>query len=104
MPHPGSSDYAVQHRYGESAVAARRIVKLINVYTFRVYMMIEAEVKQWGNSYGIRFSKKIAKQLKIEPGEKFWMEIKNDYYTVDRFFGICKGSRPFKRDPDDFHF
>ncbi len=67
-------------------------------------MIIEAEIKEWGNSYGIRIPKGLAKKAKLEKGDWLTLLIKKKEFGVGDGFGICRGAKPFKRDPaDDFH-
>ena len=64
--------------------------------------MLTVELKEWGNSYAIRISKKEAKALGIEKGDMVVVDVKeNKPRTIKEMFGCCKGSKPFVRDRDD---
>lgn len=72
------------------------------MYTHSVYtMMIDAEVKQWGNSYGIRIPKGLAEDLDIGLGDKVSLTVVKKAYRVEDFFGSWKGGKPFVREYDD---
>ncbi|MDD9952851.1 MAG: hypothetical protein OXR66_00780 [Candidatus Woesearchaeota archaeon] len=65
-------------------------------------LSLDTEIKSWGNSYGIRISKKLATKLGITKGDKVAFDLKK-LEDIDGF-GICKKSEPYERDKeDDFH-
>ena len=60
-------------------------------------MIIDLELKEWGNSYGIRISKEVAKQAGVKNGDTVSIDMikkKKDG------FGIFKGPI-FKRERQD---
>jgi len=70
------------------------------VYTYCVYMFVKADLKNWGNSYGIRISKKLADELQMKKGDTMILEVKRKIRQVEGF-GMFKGAKPFVRDSDD---
>lgn len=63
--------------------------------------MLTAELKEWGNSYAIRISKKEAKALGIEKGDMVVVDVKENKPSMRELFGKYKGTKPFVRDRDD---
>ena len=64
--------------------------------------MLTAELKEWGNSYAIRISKKEAKVLGIAKGDMVVVDVKErKIRSINELFGSCKGSKPFVRDRND---
>lgn len=62
--------------------------------------MFDVELKEWGNSYGIRISKAQARQLGLKKGDTMNVDlIKKDIRAEG--FGIFKGAPSFERDKDD---
>lgn len=70
---------------------------ILSVYT----MMIYTELKEWGNSYGIRVTKEQARRMKLREGEQVKVKVKKN--EIESAFGILKGKKlgPFERDHDD---
>jgi hypothetical protein len=66
--------------------------------------MLQAQLKQWGNSFGIRISKKEAAQLQLAPGDRVTVVIQRPSASG---FGMLKGvgktRKPFVREADDPH-
>lgn len=69
------------------------------VYILLVYMF-DVELKEWGNSYGIRISKTQAKQLGLKKGDTINVDLVKKDFSADGF-GIFKGAGPFERNPYD---
>ncbi len=64
--------------------------------------MLTAQVKEWGNSYAIRISKKEAKTMNIEKGDVVTIEVKEKKkHTLNELLGKYPGLKSFKRDRDD---
>lgn len=61
--------------------------------------MFDVEVKEWGNSYGLRISKKKAQQLGLKPGDKVNIDLVKK--TAIQGFGMFRGARPFQREKED---
>lgn len=61
-------------------------------------VIIEAELKQWGNSYGIRIPKSVAQKAGFEKGDKLRVPLEKKKYSVELMFGKWKGTAPFKRE------
>ncbi len=61
-----------------------------------------AEVKKWGNSFGILIKSEVSKKLGLKNGEK----VSVDIVPKKRFsaFGILKTKKSFERDHDDREF
>jgi hypothetical protein len=69
-------------------------------YILFVYTMIEirAELKQWGNSYGIRIPKSVAEKAGLKKGDVVSVPLKKETFAISDFFGICKGAESFERE------
>ncbi|MBR9700731.1 hypothetical protein GOV11_02600 [Candidatus Woesearchaeota archaeon] len=63
-------------------------------------MAIDTQLKEWGNSYGIRISKKTAQKLNLKRGDSLSVDIVRKGRTFTGF-GICKNATAFRRDHDD---
>ena len=63
-------------------------------------MGIDATVLEWGNSLGIRLSKKDAKRLNVHANEKVIVEIKHRDNPLTELFGFSKraGKKITKKD------
>lgn len=55
--------------------------------------MVEVEVKQWGNSFGIVIPMEQIRELGLEKGDKIDVDIIKKE-RIDSF-GIAKGAKPF---------
>jgi len=64
-------------------------------------MLLAAEIKEWGNSYGIRISKKAAEKAGLKPGDRVSVPIEKQPGDADALFGLWKGSAQFTREHDD---
>ncbi|MBN1385547.1 hypothetical protein JW968_01050 [Candidatus Woesearchaeota archaeon] len=64
-------------------------------------MEVKAQIKEWGNSYGIRISKSDVRKLGIVKGETVHLKISKNEYDIDQFIGICRGAKPFIREKED---
>lgn len=64
------------------------------VYTMLSENTLDVELKEWGNSYGIRIPRKVAKQLGFRKGDTIQVQLKK-MQEVDGF-GIFEGSEPFE--------
>ena len=62
--------------------------------------MFDTELKEWGNSYGIRITKRQAEQLGLKKGDIVNIDLVKKDPTADGF-GIFKGAGSFERDPYD---
>jgi len=60
---------------------------------------MDLELKKWGNSYGLRVSKKQAKRLGLQEGDKVEADLVRKTTAVG--FGMCRGAQPFVRERDD---
>lgn len=63
-------------------------------------MIIEAEIKEWGNSYGIRIPKREAEKAGLKPGDRIDVPLERRG-DIDRFFGLWRDIPSFERDRDD---
>lgn len=70
------------------------------MYTHLVYMLLDLEVKKWGNSYGLRLTKKAAKQLDINSGDVVNIDVVKKRRTTEGF-GMFKGAPSFEREDED---
>ena len=63
-------------------------------------MGIDATVLQWGNSLGIRLSKKDAERLNVRANEKVIVEIRHIKHPLKELFGFSKraGKKITKKD------
>jgi antitoxin component of MazEF toxin-antitoxin module len=59
---------------------------------------IRAELKQWGNSYGIRIPKSVAEKAGLKKGDVVSVPLKKETFAISDFFGICKGAESFERE------
>ena len=67
--------------------------------------VFKAKVREVGTSLGILIPKEVANEMKIKKGEEIRVGIlKPDTKLVEKYFGIDKGSKPFKRDHIDREF
>ena len=62
--------------------------------------MFDVELKEWGNSYGIRISKVQARRLGLKKGDTMNVDLVKKDPAADGF-GIFKGAPPFERDEYD---
>ncbi len=63
-------------------------------------MLLDVEVKKWGNSYGLRLTKRVAKQLELKNGDTVNIDIIKKLQTM-KGFGMFKGAAPYEKDPYD---
>ena len=61
-------------------------------------MTVEAELKEWGNSFAVIIPAEKVKEMKLRKGDKIEIDIVSKK-KVDAF-GICKGAKPFKEDKE----
>jgi len=59
---------------------------------------IQAELKQWGNSYGLRIPKSVAEKAGLTKGDSLVVSLKKKRYDLESAFGMWKGTAPFKRE------
>ena len=63
-------------------------------------MLLDVEVKKWGNSYGLRLTMRVPKRLKVEDGATVNIDIIKKFTELTGF-GICKGAPAYEDDPYD---
>ncbi|PIN81686.1 hypothetical protein COV11_01430 [Candidatus Woesearchaeota archaeon CG10_big_fil_rev_8_21_14_0_10_30_7] len=61
--------------------------------------MVEAVLKEWGNSMGIILPAEKLKELNLKKGDKIEIDLLSKK-KIDAF-GIAKGAKPFERKHDD---
>ena len=71
----------------------------INKYKHNVYTTMDAEIREWGNSWGILLPKKKLEEIGAKRGDIVKIEIIAKK-KIDGF-GIYKGAKPFKREEDE---
>lgn len=62
-------------------------------------MLIDTELKTWGNSFGIRVTKAQAERLGLNRDD--CLRVTLEKKKPKSAFGVCKGLAPFERDRDD---
>jgi len=63
-------------------------------------MLLDLKVKKWGNSYGLRLTKAVARQLELDQGDEVNIDLIKKSLTIEGF-GMFKGAAPFERDKED---
>jgi antitoxin component of MazEF toxin-antitoxin module len=57
---------------------------------------IRAELKQWGNSYGIRIPKSVAEKAGLKKGDVVSVPLKKETFAISDFFWYLQRGRIFR--------
>ena len=86
-----------------TTTAAAISLYIITYYNIAMAELFKAKVRKVGSSFGVLIPMEIMTKEYIKEGEEVQLSVLKERKldTINKFFGIAKGTKPFRRDRTD---